>query len=85
MDQLVEEDTCRHLPSFADGYTFNITGNCGCSNTSINMTHATPTDVGHGYFCDINRQKNEGDRETKDNDADDDIWDGKGCGQQQLL
>ena len=41
--------------AYADGYPYNITENCGCSNTSIKMTHATPDFVGHDYFCDSNR------------------------------
>ena len=45
----------RHIWTFAaayaDGYPYNITENCGCSNTSIKMTHTTPDFVGHeDYF-----------------------------------
>ena len=46
---------------------------CGCSNTNLNWTHATPEDVGNDYFCESNRQWHKGTDK-------DDLWDGKGCG-----
>ena len=57
----------------------NTRGNCGCSNTNKNRTHATPGDVGDDYFCDSNRQYTEGGGYEVP-DEDDDLWDGEGCG-----
>ena len=64
----------------ADSYQFtrDTQYNCGCSNTGMNWTHATPEYVGNDYFCDSFAQHTEGD--TYEGDEGDDLWDGKGCG-----
>ena len=73
-----------HIWTFAatltdgDPDTHYTSHNCGCSNTSMNWTHATPEDVGNDYFCDSNQQFTEGGRWEVDED--DDLWDGEGCG-----
>ena len=66
--------------AYADGYpdTLFTRYNCGCSNTNKNWTHATPGDVGDDYFCDSYLQYTE--RGGYEEDEDDDLWDGEGCG-----
>ena len=72
----------RHIWTFAaafiDGWSYNTNANCGCSNTGMNWTHATPEDVGNDYFCDSNRHYIE--KFQWEEDEGDDLWDGKGCG-----
>ena len=73
----------RHIWTFAaaladgDPRTSYTRSNCGCSNTNINWTHATPEDLGDDYFCDSNAQYTE--RGSLGEDEDDDLWDGEGC------
>ena len=50
---------------------------CACSNTNMNWTHTTPDDVGHDYFCDSFRHREDSYFEDLDED---DLWDGEGCG-----
>ena len=65
----------------ADGnHVTNIS--CGCSNTNMNWTYATPDDVGHDYFCDSIAHYTEGGRwKRKDDNIYDDnvLWHGEGC------
>ena len=65
--------------ALADGHPYVYTPyNCGCSNTNQYWTYATPGDVGDDYFCDNSDQYTE--RGRSENDEDDDLWDGEGCG-----
>ena len=74
-------DRRTHIWTFAaaraDGYPFTPY-NCGCSNTNKNWTHTTPDYVGDDYFCDSYGQYTDGGR--YEDDEDDDLWDGEGCG-----
>ena len=78
-------DRRRHIWTFAaaqgdgDPSSRNTPYNCGCSNTNMNRTNATPEDVGDDYFCDSNGQYTEGGI-WEGRDEDDDLWDGEGCG-----
>ena len=73
-----------HIWTFAaadadgDGHPYSTRANCGCSKTNMNWTHATPGEVGDDYFCDSYAQYTEG--IGYDEDEDDDLWDGEGCG-----
>ena len=60
----------------ADG-DINPVAACGCSNTNMNWTSATPEDVGNDYFCNSNVQG--GITEGRQVIDEDDLWDGKGC------
>ena len=72
----------RHIWTFAaayaDGYPYKQYYICVCSNTSTSWSYAIPDYVDHDYFCDSNGQYTKEDGETRD--ADDDLWDGEGCG-----
>ena len=63
--------------AYADGHP-DTQWNCGCSNTNKNWTHATPDYVRDDYFCDSYRQLTDG--RGLEEDEDDDLWDGEGCG-----
>ena len=70
----------RHIWTFVSAWGDGYPGthqNCGCSNTNMNWTYATPDYVGQDYFCDSFQQYTE---EGGQYDEDDDLWDGKGCG-----
>ena len=54
--------------------------NCGCSNTGMNWTHATPEYVGNDYFCESFTITEFTEGGTYERDEDDALWDGKGCG-----
>ena len=64
--------------AYADGYPYKES-TCGCSNTRTSWPFTFPDYVGHNYFCDSDTEYTKEDR-TSTRDADDDLWDGKGCG-----